>query len=93
MTPEQRAHLFETLSEENPEALLLDGFEDALVGIARRCAQPSLAVYNVDLILKTLVERDGLDWEEAVEHLEFNIAGAWLGEHTPILLWDSAALD
>lgn len=91
--PELSERILEAIQEENPEALLLDGFEAALVGVARRCAQPTLAVYSISEILKILVERDGLDWEEAVEHFEFNIAGAWMGEHTPVLLADVSALD
>jgi len=73
------------LEEENPEALLLDGFENALIGVARRCGQPVLAVYDQDIIIQTLIEQ-GMDAEDAVEFYEFNVAGAWVGPMTPIIL-------
>jgi hypothetical protein len=76
----------ELLAEDNPEALLADGFEAAFVGIARRCGQPTLAVYDYDLCIQVLVKRDGMSEEEAQECLEFNSVGAWAGEHTPIWL-------
>lgn len=74
------------LEDENPDALLLDGFEDAFIGIARRCGQPALAVYDRDRCLDLLVRRDGMSYEEAEEFFEFNVQGAWVGEHTPIIL-------
>ena len=30
------------------------------------------------------MEDEGLSWDEAVEHLEFNTIGAWVGKETPI---------
>jgi len=76
----------EMLGEENPEALLFDGFEDAFVGIARRCAQPALAVYDREKCLEILCKRDGMTYEEAEECFGFNTEGAWLGPHTPLVL-------
>lgn len=81
-----KSEIQELLADENPEALLADGFEDAFVGIARRCGQPSLAVYDCDLCVRVLMERDGMDELEAWEYLEFNSVGAWAGEHTPVWL-------
>jgi hypothetical protein len=74
------------LEDENPKALFADGFDDALVGVARRCGQPTLAVYDYERGVDVLMRRDGMDYEEAVEWMEFNVVGAWVGEHTPIWL-------
>lgn len=74
------------LRDENPDALLADGFEAAIVGIGRRCGQPTVAVYSRERCLRVLQERDGLSREEAEEYFEFNVQGAWLGEHTPVML-------
>lgn len=84
MTP---AEIKERLAEENSEALLADGLEGALVGIGHRCGQPALAVYDCERIIDVLVERDGMTREEAAEHMDFNIVGAWVGENTPIFLY------
>lgn len=85
MTP---AEIRASLAEENPEALLCDDLEPALIGIARRCGQPALAVYSYRLAVALLVERDVISEEDAIEYLEFNTLGAWCGEHTPIWLTD-----
>jgi hypothetical protein len=70
----------------NPQALKADGLDDAIIGIASRCGQPDLITYDVSKILKVLQERDGMSFEEAYEFYEFNILGAYMGEHTPIFL-------
>jgi hypothetical protein len=74
------------LSDENPEALLADGFEDAFVGISRRCGQPTLAVYDCQRGVELLMQREGMTTEEAEEWMEFNVVGAWAGEQSPIWL-------
>jgi len=76
----------EQLAESNPEAILYDGFDEALIGTARRCGQPTLAVYDYDLAVELLMRRDGLTWEEAVDHLEYNVVGGWHGPNTPVFL-------
>lgn len=73
------------LEEENPEALLLDGYESALIGVSRRCGQPALAVYDEDRIIQALIAQ-GLGVVEAVEFYEYNVVGAWVGPMTPIIL-------
>jgi hypothetical protein len=75
------------VAEFNEEALLADGFEDAFVGMAERCGQPSLAVYDADKCLDVLMQRDGMSYDEAVEFFNFNTLGAWVGEMTPLFLW------
>lgn len=75
----------EWLAEFNEEALLLDGFEDALIGIASRCSKPDLAVFSYEKILEILMQ-DGCSYEEAEEHISFNVTGAWAGEFTPLVM-------
>ena len=78
----------ERLEDINPEALLADGLEDALVGIALRCGQPALAIYSITKAVGILMFRDKMTGDEALEYLEFNSIGAWMGEHTPIWMSD-----
>jgi hypothetical protein len=68
-----------------PDALLLDGFEEALLGLGSRFTH-DVAIYDYGKCVDILVERDGMTEEEAVEYIEFNTAGAYVGESTPILL-------
>jgi uncharacterized protein YjaZ len=44
-------------------------------------------IYSVKRIINQLIE-EGLTEEEAYEHYEFNIVGAWVGEKTPIFCYD-----
>ncbi len=53
------------LAEENENALLADGFDDALIGIARRCSQPTLAVYDIDDCI-TVARRSRYDARRSV---------------------------
>ncbi len=75
------------IAEHNEEALLADGFEDAIIGIAERCSKQPLVVYDAEKCIKILMERDGMEEDEAAEFFQFNTLGAWMGEHTPLFLW------
>lgn len=75
------------LEDENPEAILWDGLDDALVGVARRCGQPTLAVYDYEKCIEVFMRGDpGMTYEDAVEWIEFNVVGGWIGEMTPVML-------
>jgi len=74
----------EKILEYYPEEALLtaDGFDDAIVGI---CNSSMRIVYDVDLMLEVLVD-EGMDPDDAIEHLEYNVFYAYVGEQTPIYL-------
>jgi len=73
--------------EELEGVLLADGLDDAFIGCAFR-AGVQLAVYSIPKCIEVLVERDGMTHEEASECLEFNTFCAWVGEKTPIFVYD-----
>jgi len=72
----------EMLSEIAPETLLADGFDAALVGVARQFTK-TMALYDYDQCVEILKSRDGMAHEEAIEFMEYNVVGAWVGENTP----------
>lgn len=78
----------EKLTEWNPEALLADGFESALVGIVQRCSLGPLALYSYTKCIDILIDRDGMTYEEAIEYMDYNVLGAYMGENTPMFLMD-----
>jgi hypothetical protein len=41
-------------------------------------------IYDEDKCIQILMERDGMTDEEAIEFFEFNVVGAYVGDHTPI---------
>ena len=65
------------------EILYCDGLEEALIGTGKQFNQP-VAVYSKAKVLEIL-QRD-MSEEEAQECFDFNIAGAYVGEATPIFL-------
>jgi len=80
----EREQLLESIAEFNPEALLADGLEDAIVGYDTK----GRVIYSVGSIIYILVERDGMSYEDASEHFSFNIECAYVGEHTPIYMYE-----
>ena len=76
--------LKDTISELNPEAMLADGFDDSLAGYDSH----GRAIYFADSIIQTLIERDGMESEEAMEYFSFNIECAFVGDYTPIYMWE-----
>lgn len=66
------------------EALLADGFEDALIGHTQ--GMNVVAVYDYDLCIDVLVKRDEMTIEDAVEYMSFNVVGAYVGEKTPMFV-------
>ena len=74
----------EELAELNPEALTLDGFDEALVGLGGQYTKSVFAVYSEGKIIEKLAEE--MSYEDAVDYYGFNIACAWVGPHTPIIV-------
>jgi len=69
-----------------PPEFFSPGMDEAFLGLGSRINSPTLAMYDVEKCLDILVKRDGMTYEEAREFFDFNIAGAWLGEYTPIFV-------
>lgn len=69
--------------EEN-KALLAVGFEDAFIGATR--GSNVVAVYDYDECVKVLMDRDGMSIQDAVEFMEYNVVGSYVGEKTPIFI-------
>jgi len=73
---------------EVPEgALLLEEFEDALVGYGFQFSYP-IAVYSRKRCIEILMDDGIIDYEDAMEYFDFNVAGAYMGESTPVFLDD-----
>ena len=66
--------------------LLADGLEHAFMGIGRQFHLP-VAIYSYKKTIKALM-RQGMDHSEAVEYFDYNIAGAFVGDQTPVFLQD-----
>ena len=67
-----------------------EGFDDCILGVAEVWdgnTRVHRIVYDALEMIEVLMERDGMDHDEAVEYFEFNIDGAYMGTHTPIFVF------
>ena len=71
---------------DDQQVLLADGLEDAFMGIGSAFNAAPVAIYNRDKVIEILMARDGMTIDEAYEFFDFNIAGAYVGEYTPIFM-------
>lgn len=71
--------------------LKIDGHDDAIIGQAliwRDKSRLEVLVYSGEKICETLMSRDGMSDEDALEYVAFNIEGAYVGPHTPVIVWE-----
>jgi len=71
----------------NPEALFMDGLDSAIIGVGGQYTATPLVVYSQTKIIKSLMN-DGMSYESAEEWYGHNIACAYMGEGTPIIVDD-----
>ena len=63
-----------------------DRLNDAIIGTGGRCGMEEVFVYSYDKILDILMTEDEMTEIEAIDYIEYNIAGSYVGELTPILV-------
>jgi hypothetical protein len=73
------------LAEIDPDLLLMDGFDDCIIGICESFGSVPVVAYDYERVLANL-QASGMTYEEAVEYHEFNQAGAYVGEQTPVFI-------
>tara|TARA_Y100000289_G_scaffold20737_1_gene19999 strand:- start:33 stop:305 length:273 start_codon:yes stop_codon:yes gene_type:complete len=67
----------------NDDTLFADGFDDAIIGLSSEWENVPRVVYSKHKMV-LIIMKEGLSYEEAVEHLEYNVWGRYVGEGTPI---------
>lgn len=94
-----RQEVEDILVESNPNALFFDGFDSAIIGVSERINFPPLVTYSKEKIIEILAEQMEPDADDiemhgdeesakqflAIEYFEFNVAGAYVGEGTPLI--------
>lgn len=75
----------EFIAQNNPEAVLLDGFDDCIVGFVSN-VRVWVVCYDYKKIIKKLQKRDGMTELEAVEFYEHNIFCCYCGDYSPLFL-------
>jgi hypothetical protein len=67
-------------------AIILDGLNDAIIGITEEFGNGPRILYSKNKILNILCERDGMTWSESEEFYDYNILGLYAGEQNPVFL-------
>jgi len=78
--------LKDKIAEVNPEALILDGLDEAIIGMVERPNLGPVVGYSVKKIIDILMERDGMSYDGAYEFYSFNINCAYMGKFTPVYI-------
>lgn len=91
MTEPQYKNYLELLIDLYPddEFLIADGFDDAVIGVDYGSSR---LIYSCKKCIEILIEQEKMEPEDAIEHFQYNVAGAWVGEKTPIWCEDSYEL-
>ena len=74
------------LKEREESVVFADGLEEAFIGIGYQFNDP-IAIYSKKKAIQYFMEQ-GMDEEQAYEYFDYNVAGAYVGEATPIFLED-----
>ena len=73
----------EIIDQADPEAVVWDGFDEAIIGRDNR----GRLVYDIDLMVETLRRDDDMSDEEAMEFLDYNTLNTFVGDLTPIHIY------
>ena len=66
--------------------LFADGFDDAILGVARQGGKDYVVCYSLQKMVNVLSK--DMDREDALEYLDYNVLGAYYGDDTPIYVED-----
>lgn len=77
------------MTMESDGMLKADGFDAAIIGTATpwQNQQQEVFIYDAIKCIEILAENMDCAYEEAEEYFHFNVAGAYVGEQTPIFVW------
>ena len=67
-------------------AVILDGLDDAIIGIVEEFGNGPRILYSKPKILNILCERDLMTQSEAEEFYDYNILGLYAGEQNAVFL-------
>ena len=93
MTRDQIEELIHERGLDEEDIVLFTGLEDAFVGLAERFGLGPdggehrwVAVYDWRRIIELHVAA-GMDYDDAVEYVDYNVIGAYCGPGTPAILY------
>jgi hypothetical protein len=63
---------------------IVDGYNTCIIG---KDYKDGKAVYSIERMIELMMTRDGLTMEQSIEYFDHNIGTAYIGEMTPIYIW------
>ena len=76
-------HDLDTMAE---GAVILDGLDDAIVGIVEEFGNEKRILYSKYKIFEILVKRDNMTYADAEEFYNYNILGMYVSPQNPVFL-------
>lgn len=73
-----------TLDNLCEDCLTLPGHDNAIIGIVSQTISKHV-LYHIPTVLENLVN-EGMEWEEALEHFDYNMRGSSQGDSYPMFL-------
>ena len=73
------------IADINPDFLLMDGFDDCILGVVTHCGSEQFVIYDYDKVIAKNMSH-GMTEEEADEYLGFNTLGAYVGPNGPVYI-------
>ena len=75
------------ISEDYPDLLVMDPeyLDAAILGVVTRIGLEAVC-YDMNKVIRLLIDHDRMTEDEAMEYIDYNMRGAWVGEHTPVFL-------
>lgn len=70
-----------------PKLVLFDGFDDCILGLSQQFNNEPAVVYDAVKVVATLEARDGMDYDEAWEYFDHNIASSFVDASNPIFVF------
>lgn len=77
--------ILDRLLEINPQAVIIEGLDEAIIGYTQNNGFPNVAVYDTELCV-SLLSSNGMSLEDAVDYFEYNVLGSHFGENSPIFV-------
>ncbi len=74
------------MEDEEERMVKADGLDEAILGTGGRINMDEVLIYSYDKCVQIFMDKDKMTYEEAVEWMEFNVVGAWMGPRTPIFI-------
>lgn len=69
-----------------PEAMIMPGYDDCILGTALQFGKPIVIAYDKDKVISRLMEKDNMTHDDAYDWFEYNMLGSYVGEGTPVFI-------